>query len=378
MKLKRMWSATAAAVLAAGLGGSSAATAQAVDWNVDTWEIVAESPADAVFQCDSKPMLETSIGLEVQSGTLGPFEIGVHENGDFPGLLRAGDVLLPDPALNDVDLLNSCEAVTVQYSLGGEGEPLSCANTQIVWERDGLEVDAVSHDGSLLGNAMGLDEVTSQANNFAVPGIQLPGTYEIRIQATLTNMGDGLYAPQSLALSCDPLCAFAKISGGVQDPDVPAGGRGNKKGLKDPTHAFQGVVGLLASDGSITGEIRVNYRDAFVTPAECVFSPGVGGTLVIDAVDGTATLTGWEFTCEDDELSPTMGTATLVLVGRDGSGTSPKKGHNKDRGSLCIDADVDDLDLGDAAVACYPLDRGNLIVGGDCAAAGPDPAPPAS
>lgn len=365
----------AISVLAATLAWSAAeARAQVVELGPNGFAIPVELP-DATFQCDATPELETSAGLQLQSGIQGPFVVGTHEPGDYPGRMRTGDDF--DPATPDLEVLESCASVTVEYSLGGEGEPLACAETEILYEREGVEVDAVSLDGDFLGNAS-FAEGTVGSAVLSAEGIQGPGTHSLNIAATLRNGGDGFYEPRSLELVCTPLVAFAQIGGGLQEPDVPAGGRGNKRGLKAPTHVVSGEIGVAEADGSALGELRVLYRDALGDrPVSCHFSPGAAGTTGIAM--GVATLLGWEYVCNDGDpaamIEPTSGVADAVIAGRDGSGSAPKKGHNKHRGSLCVAADDAALSLGDCAVedGLLDLDRGNARVVGDTAPMEPEP-----
>jgi hypothetical protein len=156
------------------------------------------------------------------------------------------------------------------------------------------------------------------------------------------------------------------IGGGLQDPDEPLGGRGNKQGLKRPTHVFAGTIGILEADASILGKLKILYKSYPGGRVNCRFEPGDASSL--DIVDGVATLSDWEYTCRGKHSIGTFsGMADLVVVGADDStNMGPKAGHTKDRGSICVVADVAELDLGDAcgeAADALPLDPGRARVG---------------
>lgn len=160
--------------------------------------------------------------------------------------------------------------------------------------------------------------------------------------------------------------AFAKISGGFQDPDDPVGGRGQKQGLKAPTHAFEfaivqedGSVLVLDEEGNLVpGDLVINYRT--LGPLSCAFMPGV-----VAIGDGDASLTGWNYECTDETGFMSVGTADLTLVGRESKPQGPKKGHTKDRGSICVSASgmVFDIPVEGGCAGTASLDRGNVIVG---------------
>jgi hypothetical protein len=161
--------------------------------------------------------------------------------------------------------------------------------------------------------------------------------------------------------------AFAKISGGLQDPDDPVGGRGQRQGLKAPTHAFEfaivqedGAVLVLDEEGNLVpGDLVVNYRT--LGPLSCAFMPGA-----VAIADGTASLTSWTYECMDEDGIMTVGTADLTLVGRGPKPPGPKKGHTRDRGSICVSASDPAFDIpvdGGCDAGTASLDRGNIIVG---------------
>ena len=159
-------------------------------------------------------------------------------------------------------------------------------------------------------------------------------------------------------LTGDCVKDFAKISGGIGGQ----GSRGRGGGKGSPTHAFGGAVGTEDTGGmDPTGELTITYLTAFGSPATCTFTPNTG-TLAI--VGDTATLTGWDYTCVGG--STVSGEAIIVLVGTDGVG-----GPDKDRGSICVDADDAALDIGGTDSLCdasgdqVDLDRGNVIVDDD-------------
>jgi hypothetical protein len=352
------------------------ALAQPIAWELGGFAIEGLS-ADAVFQCDTTPELATPTGPQLQNGTAGAFEVGLHEAGDFPGRMRTGDDF--DAALADAVVLDSCQSVTVRYSLGGEGEPLACVDTEITWQRSGAEVDRIFHDGAPVGETS-FEEGLGGFESFAVPGFQLPGVHSIRVRAVERNGGDGVYEPERLSLTCDPLSGFVQGGGGLQDPDVPAGGRGRNGGLKSPTHVVAALVGALEADGSPVGAVKIHYRRAFGgRPVHCRFTPGEGATIEI--ADGIATLGGWSYECRGPGLAAPvlMGTAELVLTGADGSGEAPKKGHDKHRGTVCVSADDERLAIGaDCAgpEGGVDLDRGNLHVEGETLAPEEPPTEP--
>lgn len=161
--------------------------------------------------------------------------------------------------------------------------------------------------------------------------------------------------------------AFAKISGGLQDSDDPVGGRGQKQGLKAPTHAFEfaivqedGSVLVLDEEGNLVpGDLVINYRT--LGPLSCAFMPGA-----VAITDDDASLTGWTYECMDEDGFMSVGTAELTLVGRGLKPLGPKKGHTKDRGSICVRASDPSFDIpveGGCDAGTASLDRGNIIVG---------------
>jgi hypothetical protein len=173
--------------------------------------------------------------------------------------------------------------------------------------------------------------------------------------------------------------AFVKISGGIQQPDEPPGGRGNKRGLNAPTHAFEHAVvdangnvwvpnpdALVDPDAPefVAGDLVIHYRTAApdLGTLSCTFVLGMEGTVTIG--DTEASLAGWTYDCVDeDQTLVYMGIADLTLIGRGPRPDPPKVGHTKDRGSICVDASDDRFDIARPDGTCVPLDRGNIILG---------------
>lgn len=121
------------------------------------------------------------------------------------------------------------------------------------------------------------------------------------------------------------LDAFAKISGRTGQ-----NGRGNSGRV-----TFAGSVGTSHDDGESTGAILVNYRSV---PDVCTFEPD--GDITYDGLDEAT----FDATYECD--STATGDAFVRLISGDPT-TNNKGGGGKDRGAICIDADDDDLDIGE-------------------------------
>ncbi len=121
----------------------------------------------------------------------------------------------------------------------------------------------------------------------------------------------------------DCLKNFAKISGKT--------GMGSKKSRG--RWSFEGSVGTLHdAPMNLTGEIEINYKSL---DQVCVFTPTAIDYPVETTADVSAT-----YDCNAGELT---GTAELRLIG----GTeSDNSGKDKDRGSICVDAEThDQLDI---------------------------------
>ncbi len=357
--------------LAWGLAGPAAAGPES--WGFGRWELGAGDGAR--FGCDTTPLVRTSQGLALQDGDEGPVRIGAVGGAAFPPRLRATDGY--DATLGDDEVRGSCSAVRVRYHLGGPGEPLACADAELLWERDGAEEDVILHDGGVLGTSR-FEEGRVGSVRLRVPGPLLPGEHEVAIRVTARNAfagGDGLYVPRRLALRCEPLAAFVTAGGShderaalpAPDSAVPA----------DPPRVVSGTVGVRESDGAAVGALRIRYREAFGQgPASCRFRPGPESTVAV--ADGVATLGRWEVACTAAEGSletaAPRGTASLVLVGDGGAELAPTGGP---RGALCVASDEPELAVGAAREgACAPvdLDRGRARVVGRSPSLAPAPA----
>ena len=119
--------------------------------------------------------------------------------------------------------------------------------------------------------------------------------------------------------------------------------------------SFAGTVGHMDdSDMSEAGSIDINYKTLGTV---CTFTPDdpadityAGSTATVDA----------DYECVGGDKDLAMGTATISLT--QGIGGPEGRGKNKDRGSVCVDASDNDLDIPDPFISCVNLDKGNVKV----------------
>ena len=206
----------------------------------------------------------------------GTFIVGTDADDTYPGFHRNSNA-----GTTFFDF--SCPQVTIQYSLGGDGEPLACANVEITYDRFGAEDEDIFLDGVKIGEANGVQ--TNVENNFSYSpsGIQLPGTHEIRVDPQPSS--DGWAAVDYWKLSCDALVAFAKVSGRIGTT-----GKGN-----EPKWTVRGIVGEL-EDGAAVGSVDVNYK---MLGEVCTFTPTEGSTISFAQVP-SAFLGDWSNSCTGD------------------------------------------------------------------------------
>ena len=145
------------------------------------------------------------------------------------------------------------------------------------------------------------------------------------------------------------LSDFAKISGKIGH------GRGSS--------SFEGSVGTLHDGGALVGQISINYKGLKET---CTFTH----TAATYVNETEAVQLDGEIDCADGDGATNEDVATTIyMVAATESNNSNK---NKDRGDICVDADMDQYDINNGGTACVigdnnpvALNNGNVWVDGD-------------
>ncbi len=230
------------------------------------------------------------------------------------------------------------------------------------WTADGFVFTDSSDTGQLVVSLDDASGASSAAKNSSGSYIAMgPITGSISdeaVTATVSMIGADAGTPDGTAfvhfddMSFRITCVkdFAKISGKIRG----SGGKGNEG--RAGQYSFAGTVGHFDDLAmTLAGEYLINYQ---VLGHSCVFTP----TSLMFA-DPSATVLA-SYVCDD--VDTTFGNAVMRLT--QGAGGPEGTGKNKDRGSVCVDADTDALDLVGVSGVCtaevdeLDLDKGNVKV----------------
>ncbi len=231
------------------------------------------------------------------------------------------------------------------------------------WTADGF----VSTDSSDTGQLVVLLDDASSASSAAKNSLDSylamgPISGSISDEATSANVSmigtDAGGAPDGTAIAhFDDMsflitCVkdFAKISGKIRG----SGGKGNEG--RAGQYSFAGTVGHFDDETmTLAGEFSINYK---VLGHSCVFTP----TTLTFADPSATVMASYVY----NDIDTTSGDAVIRLT--QGAGGPEGRGKNKDRGSVCVDASDDVLDIGATLGVCaaevdeLDLDKGNVKI----------------
>ena len=306
------------------------------------------------------PTVEQLINEGAEDGVLAPW------TSDNP----AAGVVVNDPALartlnwffatDGASIPFGTSAVTINQDVDVAGCGVEGLDGS--WTADGFVFTDSSDTGQLvvsLDDASGASSAdkNSSGTYTAMGPITGPisdesGTATVSMIGTDAGTPDGTafvhFDDMSFRITC--VKDFAKVSGKIKG----AGGKGNEG--RAGQWSFAGTVGHFDDVAmTLAGEYLINYK---VLGHSCVFTP----TSLMFA-DPSATVLA-SYICDD--VDTTFGNAVIRLT--QGAGGPEGTGKNKDRGSVCVDADTDALDIVGVSGVCtaevdeLDLDKGNVKV----------------